>query len=150
MARARRNVDEYAGRRVFWEIAGVNLIDDGELVDGSAINVALEHLFQGGACGLHAKLQLLEHQVGLPLDRRDGHFAGLGIEGREAGNVDGVAVTRDRGGRGFPSLEVSRQRLDTNDLSFHGFLRLFELARAAASRSTSVFWRRSPHSDPPE
>lgn len=48
-------------------------------------------------------------------------LTGFGIERGKAGDVNRVAMAGDSGSWSLPPFQVSRERLYTNDFSFHGF-----------------------------
>jgi uncharacterized glyoxalase superfamily protein PhnB len=81
-------------------------------------------LTEGG--GNESMCGWLKDKFGLPLDRGVYDFACSGIEWWEPGHIDSVTMPRHCGRGCLPSLQISGQRLDTDDFSPHGhFLLLF-------------------------
>lgn len=59
MARPCGNTNEDPGGRVFGKITGVNFVDRRKLLDGRAIHVTLQDIFQRRSRRFQAKLHLL-------------------------------------------------------------------------------------------
>ena len=69
------------GRGFAREVAGVNLVEPGEVRwIGRAIDIALDHLRQRRAGSFQTQLHLLEHEFGLALERGRLDVADHGIE----------------------------------------------------------------------
>jgi len=68
-SRPRGNIDEDAGQRVRWEVAGVDLVHRRECIDGSAVHLTLQHMLHRRARSFGAELHLLQDELGLTLDR---------------------------------------------------------------------------------
>src|SRR4029079_9012671 len=101
-----RHIDEDPCRRIFRKLTRIDRVDRGELLDRSAINIALQNLVQGRASRLQTKLHLFNDDLGLPLDRRVDDLAGRWIERRKSGDVDRVSVARNRRCRSLPALQI--------------------------------------------
>jgi hypothetical protein len=81
-----RHADEDARRRIVRKIARIYSIDGREVLGRRAVDAALHHIQQRRPRRLQAIFQLLQDQLGLPLDRAGEEFTGIGIEWRQARN----------------------------------------------------------------
>ena len=70
--------------------------------DGGAIHRALQYLVERGPRRFDAELHLLEDEFRLALDRRSDHLVGGRVKRREARDVNGIAMTGERGGGRSP------------------------------------------------
>src|SRR6202012_5394162 len=125
MPRPCRNADEDPCRRVLREIPGIDRVDRGKLLDRRAVDIAFQHLLERRARRLEAELHLFEHELGLALERCVDDLTGCRIEGWKPRNVERVAMLgHGRRGRVL-TFQPSRSRFAANNLSAHGYLRLF-------------------------
>src|SRR5271155_883178 len=115
-----RDAEEDSGRRVLGEVAFVDLVEGLEALGGYAEHVALQHVIEVRPRRLQHCLQLFEDALDLTLERRMlQEFAGVRVEGRQAGHehhVPGSGADRDGS---VPFLKIGVERFDADDLSFH-------------------------------
>src|SRR5262245_50052042 len=84
-----------------------------------AIDVALDDAIERRARRRQAEFHLLEHDLGLPLDRHAPDLARRRIVGRDVRYEDEIAGAHGHCDRNLARLGIARQWLDANGLSVH-------------------------------
>src|SRR5262245_61710165 len=113
------DADEAARGRVGGKIARVDRVDRLEMRGVGAIDVALDDAIERRARRRQAEFHLLEHDLGLPLDRHAPDLARRRIVGRDVRDEDEIAGSHGHRDGNLARLGIARQWLDANGMSVH-------------------------------